>query len=84
MSRWLNCCAPDAGGGGMDLSEFDAISKSYGLANAILIVAVILLIRAARSLHRENELLHARLEGVLDQRAKALESLLVRANDSHP
>ena len=60
----------------MGIGEFDALSKSYGLATALLISAVVVLGGIVRSLYRENQLLHTRLEGLTEQRAKALESLL--------
>jgi hypothetical protein len=60
----------------MGLSEFDALSKSYGLATALLIFGVLGLLYAIRILYKENNVLHDRLEQLSDQRAKALEVLL--------
>jgi hypothetical protein len=67
----------------MGLSEFDALSKSYGLATALLIVAVLGLAYAVRVLYKENKLVHERIEQLSGERVKALETLL--ADESgHP
>ena len=68
----------------MGLSEFDALSKSYGLATALLIVACLGLLYAVRALYRENQLLHTRLEQLTEQRSKVLEAVIDEmAGDKH-
>lgn len=61
------------------LNELDQLSKSYGLAIAILIIAAMMLIYALVTLWRENRQITARLESVLAERGKALEQLLNEA-----
>ncbi len=62
----------------MGIGEFDALSKSYGLATALLIFAVLGLSRAVWTLYQENQLLHERLEGLTSRRAEVLEAVLAR------
>lgn len=70
---------------GVGVSEFDAISKSYGLATALLIFACLGLLYAVRTLYRENQLLHGRLEQLTEQRSRALDSLMAEmAGDKQP
>ena len=68
----------------MGVSEFDALSKSYGLSTALLIFAVIGLLACIRGLYAKNELLHTRLEELTDRRSKALERLVSQLTEHHP
>ena len=61
------------------MENFDALAKSYGLVVALLVGAVFLLGKVARDLHRENAELHDRIAKILEERGKALESLLAQA-----
>lgn len=61
------------------LQELTALSQSYGLAMAVLILAVTFLAYAVKVLYQENRAVEARLEAVLEERVKVLEALITES-----
>lgn len=58
------------------ISELEQLSKNYGLAIGLLIVAVIFLSYVIMRLYRDNQQLWTRITSILDERGKTLESIL--------
>ena len=65
------------------LSDLDSLSKSYGLALALLIIACVGLVFALIAVYREKSAVHVRLETLLSERNKTLESMFERVLDAN-
>lgn len=63
----------------MGLPDLEQLSKSFGLALALLIVACSGLVIALIAVYRENGSVHLRLETLLSERNKTLEMMFERA-----
>jgi hypothetical protein len=63
------------------INELEQLSKSYGLAIGLLIVGCAALGIAVTRLYRENQQVYARMEKLLEERLKTLESFLSGALD---
>lgn len=61
------------------MEAFDSIAKTYGLAVALLIIAVLCLARVCYKLYAENTYLHGHIEQLLEQRSAAIQGLLDNA-----
>jgi hypothetical protein len=61
------------------ISELDQLANSYGLAIALLLIAVLGLVVTVRHLFRANQFLYGRIEALLTEQAKTLNELLSEA-----